>query len=79
MSDGRRLLFCDANDPEPHARLDYRQLRYARAGRVLFVADRKLAVQQLIAQLPRRAIVRRLVPRGLYGPVQDYLEGVLGD
>ncbi|MFF3151255.1 DEAD/DEAH box helicase family protein, partial [Streptomyces sp. NPDC057927] len=29
----------------------YRQLRYARAGRILFVADRKLAVQQLIAQL----------------------------
>ncbi|BFO19679.1 hypothetical protein SHKM778_60670 [Streptomyces sp. KM77-8] len=134
VSDGRRLLFCDANDPEPHARLvsgfhqprtlarwqreaeadsaaptyrarqaayllrqnegfdqlrvaqhravraieqalavgqrralvqmatgsgqsftgvftAYRQLRYARAGRVLFVADRKLAVHQLIAQL----------------------------
>ncbi|MEV2189784.1 DEAD/DEAH box helicase family protein [Streptomyces phaeochromogenes] len=134
VSDGRRLLFCDANDPEPHARLvsgfhqprtlarwqreaeadsaaptyrarhvayllrqdegfdqlrnaqhgalraieqalaagqrralvhmatgsgrsftgvftAYRQLRYARAGRVLFVADRKLAVDQLIAQL----------------------------
>lgn len=27
----------------------------------------------------RRAIVRRLVPRGLYGPVQDCLDGVLGD
>ncbi|MFE2234190.1 DEAD/DEAH box helicase family protein [Streptomyces sp. NPDC059442] len=134
VSDGRRLLFCDANEPEPHSRLvsgfhqprtlarwqreaeadstaptyrarqaaylpgedegleqlriaqhgavraieqalatgqrralvqmatgsgrsftgvftAYRQLRYARAGRVLFVADRKLAVQQLIAQL----------------------------
>lgn len=134
VSDGRRLLFCDANDPEPHARLvsgfhqprtlarwqreaeadsaaptyrarqaayllrqdegfdqlrvaqhgavraveqalaagqrralvhmatgsgrsftgvftAYRQLRYARAGRVLFVADRKLTVHQLIAQL----------------------------
>ncbi|MDX3585734.1 DEAD/DEAH box helicase family protein [Streptomyces europaeiscabiei] len=134
VSDGRRLLFCDANDPEPQARLvsgfhqprmlarwqreaeadgaaptyrarqaayllrqdegfdqlrnaqhgalraieqalaagqrralvhmatgsgrsftgvftAYRQLRYARAGRVLFVADRKLAVDQLIAQL----------------------------
>lgn len=134
VSDGRRLLFCDANDPEPHARLvsgfhqpctlarwqreaeadsaaptyrarqaaylprqdkgfdqlrvaqhgavraieqalaagqrralvhmaagsgrsftgvftAYRQLRYARADRVLFVADRKLAVRQLIAQL----------------------------
>ncbi|MER6187703.1 DEAD/DEAH box helicase family protein [Streptomyces sp. NPDC001652] len=134
VSDGRRLLFCDAHDPEPHARLvsgfhqphtlarwqreaeadsaaptyrarqaaylprqdegfdqlriaqhgalraieqalaagerralvhmatgsgrsftgvftAYRQLRYARAGRVLFVVDRKLAVRQLIAQL----------------------------
>ncbi|MGW2477612.1 DEAD/DEAH box helicase family protein [Streptomyces sp. NPDC001665] len=134
VSDGRRLLFCDANDPEPHARLvsgfhqprtlarwqreaeadsaaptyrarqaaylprqdegfdqlrnpqhgalraieqalaagqrralvhmatgsgrsftgvftAYRQLRYARAGRVLFVADRKLAVHQLSSQL----------------------------
>ncbi|MEK2477258.1 DEAD/DEAH box helicase family protein [Streptomyces noursei] len=134
VSDGRRLLFCDANDPDPHARLvsgfhqprtlarwqreaeaddaaptyrarqaaylprqdegfdqlriaqhralraieqalaagqrralvhmatgsgrsftgvftAYRQLRYARASRVLFVADLKLAVQQLIAQL----------------------------
>ncbi|MCX4662924.1 DEAD/DEAH box helicase family protein [Streptomyces uncialis] len=134
VSDGRRLLFCDANDPESHARLvsgfhqprtlarwqreaeadsaaptyrarqaayllwqdegfdqlrvaqhgavqaieqalaagqrralvhmatgsgrsftgvftAYRQLRYARASRVLFVADRKLAVHQLIAQL----------------------------
>ncbi|MFB6607884.1 DEAD/DEAH box helicase family protein [Streptomyces noursei] len=134
VSDGRRLLFCDANDPESHARLvsgfhqprtlarwqreaeadgaaptyrarqaayllrqnegfvqlrqaqrravraieqalaagqrralvqmatgsgasftgvftAYRQLRYARAGRILFVTDRKLAVHQLIAQL----------------------------
>ncbi len=134
VSDGRRLLFCDANDPEPHARLvsgfhqprtlarwqreaeadgaaptyrarqaaylqrqdegfdqlriaqrgavraieqalaagqrralvqmatgsgasfagvftAYRQLHYARAGRILFVTDRKLAVHQLIAQL----------------------------
>ncbi|MFJ9339899.1 DEAD/DEAH box helicase family protein [Streptomyces sp. NPDC101733] len=134
VSDGRRLLFRDANDPEPHARFvsgfhqphtlarwqreaeadsaaptyrarqaayllrqdegfdqlrvaqhgavraieqalaagqrralvhmatgsgrsftgvltAYRQLRYARAGRVLFVADRKLAVHQLIAHL----------------------------
>lgn len=134
VSDGRRLLFCDANDPESHARLvsgfhqprtlarwqreaeadsaaptyrarqaaylvrqnegfdqlrnaqrgavqaieqalaagqrralvqmatgsgatftevftAYRQLHYARAGRVLLVTDRKLAVHQLIAQL----------------------------
>ncbi|MET8270717.1 DEAD/DEAH box helicase family protein [Streptomyces sp. NPDC005096] len=134
VSDGRRLLFCDANDPESHARLvsgfhqprtlarwqreaeadgaaptyrarqaaylqrqdegfdqlriaqrgavraieqalaagqrralvqmatgsgasftgvftAYRQLHYARAGRILFVTDRKLAVHQLIAQL----------------------------
>lgn len=134
VSDGRRLLFCDANDPESHARLisgfhqprtlarwqreveadggaptyrarqaaylqqqdegfdqlrqaqrravraieqalaagqrralvqmatgsgasfagvftAYRQLHYARAGRILFVTDRKVAVHQLIHQL----------------------------
>ncbi|MGW3411427.1 hypothetical protein [Streptomyces sp. NPDC000888] len=28
---------------------------------------------------PRRVIVRGLVPRGLYGPVQGCLDGVLGD
>lgn len=55
----------------------YRQLRYARAGRILFVTDRKLAVHQLISQLRQFSMpgggrplddeyhVQELTPHGL--------------